>query len=139
MLEPALFPLVIFRGLQPGCMPLKDLVPARPPLTPFEQLLDKHLPLAWRQTDKRRRQVRLVAAGFLVLPETMETKERRKQAQKIVTALLPDVEDLQTVQQKCHKDTFEAEIVNNNRYHREFDSRLDDIESDYDSELNHSL
>lgn len=139
MLEPALFPLVIFHGLQQGCMALKDIVPARPPLTPFEQLLDEHLPLAWRQADKRRRQIRLVAAVFLVLPETMEIKERRKQAQNIVTGLLPDVEDQQTVQQKCHKDTFEAEIVGNNRYHHEFDSRLEDIESDYAGELNYPL
>lgn len=139
MLESALFPLIIFYGLQSGRMPMKDIVPAHPPLTPFEQLLDEHLPLAWRQADKRRRQIRLVAAVFLVLPETMETKDRRRQAQKIVTSLLPDVEDLQTVQQKCHRDTFKAEIMDSNRYHSEFDSRLDDIESDYDGELNYSL
>lgn len=120
-------------------MPLKDMIPAHPPLTSFEQLLDGHLPLAWRQADERRRQARLVAAVFLLLPATLGTKERRKQAQKIVTALLPEVEDLQTVQQKCHKDTFDGEIVDRNRYHREFDSRLDDIEADYGGELNYSL
>lgn len=120
-------------------MPLKDIVPAQPPLTPFEQLLDEHLPLAWRQAYERRRQIRLVAAVFLMLPETLETKERRKQAQKIVTALLPDVEDLQTIQQKCHQDTFNAEVVDTNQYHREFDSRLNEIESEYNGELSYSL
>jgi hypothetical protein len=80
-----------------------------------------------------------VAAVFLLLPVTLETKERRKQAQKIVTVLLPEVEDLQTVQQKCHKDTFDVEVEDSNRYHREFDLRLDDIEADYDGELNYSL
>ncbi len=120
-------------------MTLNDVIPAHPPLTPFEQLLDEYLPLAWRQADERRRQVRLVAAVFLLLPATLETKERRKQAQKIVTVLLPEVEDLQTVQQKCHKDTFDVEVEDSNRYHREFDLRLDDIEADYDGELNYSL
>ncbi|GGJ14347.1 hypothetical protein GCM10008995_25370 [Halobellus salinus] len=76
---------------------------------------------------------------FLLLPATLRTKERRKNAQKIVTAMLPEVEDLQTVQQKCHKDTFDGEVVDRNRYHREFDSRLDDIEEDYGGELSHSL
>lgn len=120
-------------------MTLNDVIPAHPPLTPFEQLLDAHLPLTWRQADERRRQVRLVAAVFLLLPGTLETKERRKQAQKIVTTLLPEVEDLQTVQQKCHKDTFDIEVEDSNRYHREFDARLDDIEADYDGELHYSL
>lgn len=120
-------------------MTLNDVIPAHPPLKPFEELLDDHLPLAWRQADERRRQVRLVAAVFLLLPATLETKDRRKQAQKIVTVLLPEVDDLQTVQQKCHKDTFDVEVEDSNRYHREFDDRLDDIEADYDGELNYSL
>lgn len=139
MLEPALFQPVISNDLQAECMPLNDIIPAHPPLTSFEQLLDQHLPLGWRQADERRRQVRLVVGVFLLLPATLRTKERRKNAQKIVTAMLPEVEDLQTVQQKCHKDTFDGEVVDRNRYHREFDSRLDDIEEDYGGELSHSL
>lgn len=49
-------------------MPLNDMIPAHSPLTSFDQLLDEHLPLGWRQADERRRQVRLVAGVFLLLP-----------------------------------------------------------------------
>jgi hypothetical protein len=116
-------------------MPMKDLIPAHPPLTPFEELIDKHLPLAWRQADERRRQIRLVIAIFLLLPESKATKERRQQAQEIVTVLCPNVKDIQTIQQKCHQDTFEAEVTDSNQYYREFDTRLAVIGDAYEGEL----
>lgn len=67
------------------------------------------------------------------------TKKRRKQAQNIVTAVLPDVKNISTVQQKCHQRTFSAEVADSNTYHSAFDDRLDDIEAEYDGELHHPL
>lgn len=90
-------------------------------------LIDRHLPENWDNSNSRDRQITRVVELFLESNSDRGTEERRLDAQRQVA----DEEDIQinTVQSKCGRETWEGHVPEDDDYHRDhFDPALEQIE-----------